>query len=248
MLNGEAAGSPDSFPTTQWTLVGDAARGLDPERRREAMGQLLERYLPALRRAVTRIGVRGDQVEDLLQGFICDRVMQQNILSAADQTRGRFRSFIFTSLRNFVFNQARAGLAAKRSPERLISLDGENKLDVPAGNDDARDAFDEAWVRDVLQQTLARMRTQCDRSRDTGQRVWQVFEWRVVAPSTEGVEPLPYDDIAVRLGGTTPLQAANLLVTAKRMFARELRSVVAEYTRDEDELEEEIRSLKAVAG
>src|SRR5918993_469093 len=114
MSHGDEAGTIGSFPTTQWTLVGNAARLGDPERRREAMGQLLERYLPALRTAVSRMGVRHDQVEDLLQGFICDRVIQQNILSAADQARGRFRSFIFTSLRNFVFNQARAALAAKR--------------------------------------------------------------------------------------------------------------------------------------
>src|SRR5688572_7820127 len=248
MSNADKDLATGSFPTTQWTLVGNAARLGDPERRREAMGQLLERYLPALRSAASRLGVRPDQVDDLLQGFICDRVIQQNILAAADQARGRFRSFIFTSLRNFVFNQARAAMAAKRSPERLSSLDADGAPDVAADDADARDAFDDAWVQDVVAQTLDRMRTQCDGARETGRRVWQVFEWRVVGPSTAGDEPLPYEMIATRLGGTTPLQAANLLVTAKRMFARELRTGIAEYTRDEDELEEELRSLKAVIG
>ena len=87
MLNGDEAAVAGSFPTTQWTLIGNAARASDPERRREAMGKLLERYLPSLRHAVSRIGAPPDQVEDLLQGFICDRVIQQNILSAADQAR-----------------------------------------------------------------------------------------------------------------------------------------------------------------
>jgi len=56
----------------------------------------------------------------------------------------------------------------------------------------------------------------------------------------------PYDVIAAKLGDVSPLQAANLLVTAKRMFERELRAVIAEYSRDEHEVDEEINSLKAL--
>jgi len=234
----------DSFPTTQWSLVGRAAAAATPEQRREALAALLARYLPSLRRAIAILGFRSHDAEDLVQAFICDRVIQQNILAAADRTRGRFRSFIFVSLRNFVFNQSRARAAARRSPDRLVSLDDDGLRDAAPAKDSARDAFDEAWTREVMAHTLARMRQQCERARENGSRVWQVFEWRILGPATSGDEPLPYEAIAGQLANTTPIQAANLLVTAKRMFGRELRHVVAEYTRDSVELEEEIRNLK----
>ena len=40
------AGLPERFPMTHWSLVAQAAQ----EDRREALGRLLEQYLPALRR------------------------------------------------------------------------------------------------------------------------------------------------------------------------------------------------------
>jgi len=239
-------GQVGSFPTTQWSLVGRAADQADPELRRVNLERLLRQYLPSLRKALLILGIKCDNLEDVLQGFICDRVIQKNILSAADKTRGRFRSFIFTSLRNFAFNQARADSAAKRAPERVVALDGNSALELPAGDDGARDLFDTAWLRDVLAQGLSRMRARCERAPGNGARVWQVFEWRILSPATSGGEPPPYDVIAAKLGDVSPLQAANLLVTAKRMFERELRAVIAEYSRDEQEVDEEINSLKAL--
>ena len=240
-----AGGQEGSFPTTQWSLVGRAADEANPEARRESLERLLRRYLPSLRRAAMQLGVSCERIEDVLQSFICDRVIQKNILAAADETRGRFRSFIFASLRNFVFNQARAASAAKRAPDRLIKLDGD-AFELVDDNRGARDAFDDAWVREVLGQVVSRMRAHCEHMGASGTDVWRVFEWRILAPAASDADPLPYEVIAQRLGDTSPLQAANLLVTAKRMFSRELRAVVAEYTRDEVEAAEEIRSLKAL--
>src|SRR5690242_7649392 len=91
------------FPTTHWSLV-DRASHEDPEVRRQGITELLKRYAPALRSVLKFYHVAPSDSEDLLQGFICDRVIQQNILSWADQARGRFRSFIFTSLRNYMLN------------------------------------------------------------------------------------------------------------------------------------------------
>jgi hypothetical protein len=49
-----------------------------------------------------------------------------------------------------------------------------------------------------------------------------------------------------RIGFKTPLQASNALVTAKRMFERQLRSVVAEYAGDESEVESELMDLRRI--
>ena len=75
---------------------------------------------------------------------------------------------------------------------------------------------------------------------------WSVFDCRVVAPIFDGVEALPYDQVVERFGFRSPTEASNALVTAKRMFVRALRAVVAEYARDEDGIDREIEELRAI--
>jgi len=42
--------------------------------------------------------------------------------------------------------------------------------------------------------------------------------------------------------------SSNLLITAKRMFARRLRAVVGEYMGEDGEVEQEIADLRAILG
>ena len=235
--------SVGQFPTTHWSLVNRAA-GQDVAVRGEAIAELLKKYLPALRSVLRFYRVPASEGEDILQSFICDRVIQQNILSCADQTRGRFRSFIFASLRNFMLNWARSARASKRSSKMpLLSLDVDPGIDVEAKA--LCDDFDNAWVRTLLQQTLDRMHTYC--SRNDSEVIWEVFDQRLLKPSYDGTTPISYEELTARLKLKSPAQAANMLVTAKRIFARTLRSVVAEYARDEDEIAEELSMLRALS-
>ncbi len=47
-------GEPERFPTTAWSLVARAGKE-DARQRREALGQLLVRYLPALQAHPTQL-------------------------------------------------------------------------------------------------------------------------------------------------------------------------------------------------
>jgi hypothetical protein len=49
-----------------------------------------------------------------------------------------------------------------------------------------------------------------------------------------------------KFGFRSPTEASNALVTAKRMFVRALRAVVAEYARDENGIDREIEELRAI--
>ena len=63
-MSNSPAGFPERFPMTQWSLVAQAGQ----EDRREALGRLLEQYLPALRAHLV-YGKRlpPDRADDLLQ-------------------------------------------------------------------------------------------------------------------------------------------------------------------------------------
>jgi RNA polymerase sigma-70 factor (ECF subfamily) len=231
------------FPTTHWSLVARA--GQDPaEAKRQALGELLTRYLPALR-AHLIYGKRlsPEDADDLLQEFVAGKILEKELLGRADAQRGKFRTFLLTALDRFLIDRFREESARKRSPGegRLMALGDEaGQLQAsPQSN-----AFDLAWARNVIEQTVRLMRTECETS--GRQDVWGVFECRLLEPMLNAAEPVEYEELVRRFGLQSPSQASNLLMTAKRTFARALRAVVGEYARESDEIETEIRELMEV--
>src|SRR3954452_18501690 len=96
------------FPSTQWSVVGRAGSGANDDARRRALATLLARYLPALRsylRAKHRVDP--DRADDLVQGFLTDKVLEQDLIRQADRGRGRFRTFLLTALDNYVTSHVR---------------------------------------------------------------------------------------------------------------------------------------------
>src|SRR5450755_263646 len=91
---------PSQFPTTRWTLVVAAADPLRKEAR-SALVSLCEGYWYPLYAYIRRRGYLADQAQDLTQEFFI-RVLEGRYLDRAVPEKGRFRSFILTSLKFFV--------------------------------------------------------------------------------------------------------------------------------------------------
>src|SRR5213079_336957 len=92
------------FPATRWSLVGRAAtRGT--ENGKLALAELVQIYLPALRAFLT-VSMRIDEhrADDLLQGFLADRVLQQDMIAQADRERGKFRTFLLATLKRYAID------------------------------------------------------------------------------------------------------------------------------------------------
>jgi RNA polymerase sigma-70 factor (ECF subfamily) len=203
----------------------------------------MTRYMPALRaHVVFRFRVAADRAEDYLQAFLADKVLEHALIGHADRARGKFRSFLMTALNNFVLNSLRNERAGIRSPEALVSLHQKEGLIEPVGDDPSpSEAFDLAWAREVIDQTIQRMKAECASSgRDD---LWGLFEGRTLEPALRGAEPIAYGELISRFGLSSPAQATNLLVTANRMFVRHLRAVISRYELEEDEIDAEIDGL-----
>jgi RNA polymerase sigma-70 factor (ECF subfamily) len=230
------------FPTTEWSLVARASHS-DADTRRRALTELLDRYVPAIKCYLTLAKrMDKDQVEDLLQGFLASKVLDEHLIEQADQERGKFRTFLLTALDRFIINQHRFEAAQKRSPAHMTSIDEQPE---PAENGSGpAAAFELAWARQVIDQTVARMKEECQGS--ARMDLWEVFQARVLGPTLGQSAPVPYDDLVQRAGFSSPVQAANALVTAKRMFTRILRGVIGEYESDEEEIDSEIDDLHKI--
>jgi DNA-directed RNA polymerase specialized sigma24 family protein len=234
-----SAGRLAPFPTTQWSLVLCAGHATET-RRREALDALLRRYLPALRAHLLIRRVAPAEVDDLLQGFIADKVVGRDLISQVRREKGKFRTFVAVALDRYVVSQLRRQRSTLRRPAdgAVVPLDGNDPADPTPSS---FQAFNIAWASEVVSEARRRMRAECESS-GRGD-VWAVFEDRVVKPTLEDSPATPYGKLVERLGLASEAQAANLLVTGKRAFARALRSVVAEYVAEECLVDSEVAAL-----
>jgi len=231
------------FPTTHWSLVGQA--GADALSNSEALNQLLTRYLPALRtHLVAKRRIDRHEADDILQGFMTSRILENDLVELADAGRGRFRSLLATALDNYAANEFRDRSVKKRAPDQAGNL-AEGDVDLAAkSRDDPSQSLDIAWAKQLLSECLARMRVEGTAS-ERGE-LWGLFELRMLKPIFEGGDPPAYEEIVQRFGYRSPAQASNALITAKRMFARYMRIVVPEYVRDGAEVDGEIAQLQEI--
>jgi len=223
------------FPQTHWSLIRRA--GADGDGRREALATLLSRYEPALRsylRAVRKLPP--DQADDLLQAFIAEQLLEYNLIARADQTRGRFRTLLLTSLQHF---------AASRYRHDQRRATGALPPDAAASaGPSPQKAVEAAWVRSLVHDVIAAMELECRQTNRPD--IWLVFEGRILSELFGKGPLLSYQSLAETLRLSSPTQAANLLVTAKRMYARLLRQAVGEYEKNPEDIEAEIADLRHV--
>ena len=228
------------FPQTHWSLVRRAGSP-QSDAQREALTTLLHRYMPALRshlRFVRRLPV--DHADDLLQAFITDKLLERQLLQHADEARGRFRTFLLTTLNNFVTSHYRA---EKREQMHAQTPTPElNPRSLECTSPEAR--VDAVWARALLHDVIQTMKEECDKTRRPD--IWFVFAQRIILPLFDRRPPLAYETLALQLHLDSPTQAANLLVTAKRTYARLLRAAIAEYEPHPDQIEEELTHLHQI--
>src|SRR3954451_9800212 len=109
------------FPSTDWGII--SAVGRTGPGRRVALGELLVRYLPVLASYLqVRWRISPDRADDLLQGFVAAKVLEQDLVARADRNKGRFRDLLVTTLDRYVvseFRKAAAGQPASGNPASL---------------------------------------------------------------------------------------------------------------------------------
>src|SRR3954468_24046326 len=110
------------FASTQWTLVL-AARGDSSPDSSAALAGLCGAYWQPLYAYVRRRGYSVEDAQDLTQSYF-SRLLEKRFLDQADGRRGRFRSFLLASLKNFIVNEWHHEHAQKRGGGRFaLSLD-----------------------------------------------------------------------------------------------------------------------------
>lgn len=232
-------GSSDGsiFPQTDWAALRRAAQA-----EQMPLDRLIRMYWQPLRiYFISSFPNLKDQADLVLQDFAEDKMLQEGWLKKADQSRGRFRDFLKTSLRNFVLNR----LNLKEAKNPPVSLDDlEHEVAEPQG---VAEEFDLAWARAVLAETLRRMEADCkDPRADQPRRgrIWELFRLRLLEPVFNDAAPPPYEQLVDKFGLKSPMEASNTLLSAKRIFKGHLSEVIQEYAGKDAATAAEIRALE----
>ena len=160
-----ASQNAGQFATTRWSVVVEAGRRSSPKAT-EALATLCAIYWFPLYAYVRRQGYSADDAQDLTQGFFV-HLLEKQTFKVADRERGRFRSFLLASMKNFLANEWRRDTAQKRGGEQsVISLDfddGEKRYRLEPSHDETPDRiFDRQWALTLLEQPLTKLRAEFD--------------------------------------------------------------------------------------
>src|SRR5215471_6484807 len=165
MTNGQTMHTrtgPSQFPATRWTLVVEAAQP-QGNQARSALASLCEHHWYPLYAYLRRRGYPADQAQDLTQEFFI-RLLEGRYLDRADPAKGRFRSFILTSLKFFVADEEDRQRTRKRGGGVLVPLEfssGEDRYQrEPAHDETPERIFERRWVLEVLDRVVEKLRSE----------------------------------------------------------------------------------------
>jgi RNA polymerase sigma-70 factor (ECF subfamily) len=229
------------FATTRWSLVLAAGES-DSDRSERALAELCEQYWYPLYVYVRRRGYDPDDARDLTQAFFA-KLLEKKDLRVADPERGRFRSFLLSSMKNFVAGEWRKESALRRGGGvEILALDF-NAAETSYGLEPAHDLSPEAiyerrWAMGILERAVSDLRRDYEHSGSL-----ELFD-ALKGFLGLGDEVLPYSELSQRLG-----KSEGALRTAtsrlRDRWRKLLRELVAETVHDESEVQDELGSLIA---
>lgn len=224
----------ERFPSTRWSLIFATRAPGRTDASSEALNQLCKTYWRPVVSFLCRRGYPPVEAEDLAQEFFV-AIVDGKLLAVATPLRGRFRSLLLKSLKNFARDAAISGRRQKRGGEfSFISLEGAN-LNVPVScSPDA--VFDVEWAVTIAEEATRRLREECE---SKGQR-W-LFEELVSYLDAERSE-ISYRLLSAQLRVPEKM-VKHLLHEFRKRYRTLLREEVAKTIEDPVDVDDEIRYL-----
>jgi RNA polymerase sigma factor (sigma-70 family) len=236
---------PGTFVTTRWSLILSGSGFKDKEQETHAaLAELCRIYWRPIFAFVCRRGYSTQDAEDLTQDFFVI-MLEGNWLQNADPSRGRFRSLLLKSLKNFLNDAADKIHARKRGGDvsfisweawmsevpSQLSMSTQRLNSLPAER-----LFDVRWAATVVERALRRLREECERQ---GRR--RVFDVLSVYLTVER-DDVSCASLATTLG-VPQSTVKKLLYRMRQRYRWLLRDEVAQTVENPADIEDELRYL-----
>ncbi len=227
------------FATTRWSVVLAAGQG-DSTCAYDALSRLCQTYWYPLYAYARRHGHSPPDAQDLTQEFFAC-FLEKNWVAKADQQRGRFRTFLLTSMQHFMVNDWKKAHTCKRGGHQpILSLNddsAEHRYQLePVEKNTPETLFERGWALSLLNGVLLNLEQEYERE---GKNEW--FEAMRPVLTTDR-ESIHYAEIGEKLGMTET--AARVAVHRLRQrYRRLIRAEVAHTVATPGEVDEEMHHL-----
>jgi len=229
------------FVTTRWSVVLQM-RGPSSATSAKALQELCRSYWYPLYGFARRRGLAPHDAEDLIQSFFTF-LLEKEVFARADPERGRFRTFLLCSLRNFQANErARQECQKRGGNHQFVSfeeLQAEARYEAEPSSDLSPERlYDQKWAASLLERVLDSLQSEY-----TTAGKGEVFE--LLRPLVWGArEPTTYHAVGRQLGMTEG--AVKVAVHRLRARFRErLRDEVTQTVDSPEAVDDELRHLLA---
>ena len=229
------------FRPTRWSVVLLSAQSKAPESR-AALAALCRLYWYPLYAFVRQRGYNPEDAQDLTQGFFL-HLLDHKALAQVDPLKGKFRSFLLASIRNFLSKQVDRARCLKRGGKtEFVPLDAKSAEDryqlEPTDYLTAEKIFDARWALTLLDEAMRLLSAEY-----AGQGKKAIVE--TLKPFLNPIDseaPPSYERTAHQL--QTSVGAVRTLVHRLRnRYTALLRAEVARTVSDPSEVDEEIHAL-----
>jgi len=218
----------------------------EPELARAALAELCQTYWAPLYNFVRSRGYTVDDAQDLTQSFFA-YLIERKIYARVDRQKGKFRSFLLASLKNFLADASDRERTLKRGGRQvLLPLqeqqveNAESIFQTHSSTSGEDQLFDRSWAEALIAAGLERL--SADYKSEAKEKLFN--ELRIFL--TSGAEPLPsYAELATRLGMTESTLRTNVTRLRAR-YRRVLRAEVRRTVDTEAEVDEELHELLRV--
>lgn len=223
------------FATTNWSLV----RQLQGPEGPAALATLCEQYWFPLYVFARRSLPNDHDARDSTQAFFA-WLLEKDLFRRAAADRGRLRSFLLTSLQNFLRNEQQAQRRQIRGGNTLhVSLDfGEGSSHYASLPSDAMTAerlFDRSWALVLLERVMSRLQEEAESS-GQGER------FKLLKSTLTGDQAATYEQIAAQLS-TTAAAARQASSRLRKRYQQLLLEEVQATVADPADAAAEIREL-----
>ncbi len=249
-MKGEERAS-DVFASTHWSVIAAAGKmDSDPETAHRALTELCQTYWPPLYSFARSRGYSVHDAQDLTQNFF-GFLIENKIYTLVDRQKGKFRSFLLASIKNFLADHYDRARALKRGGgHEPFPFDEERMEEVEASfraqatNDPAPVAdrvFERTWAETLVGDSLAKvlLHYESEGKEDIFQHL-KIF-------LTGSNEPIPsYPELALQLEikeSTLRSHITRLRARYREALRTEVRRTVAREAEVEGELRELLRVL-----
>jgi RNA polymerase sigma-70 factor (ECF subfamily) len=240
-IDSRAQNGAVAFTTTHWTVVlqaqGDSAAA------QGALEKLCRTYWRPIYGFLRRQGIAPEEAEDLTQGFFA-LLLQRRDLNAVRKEKGRLRSYLLASVKNFLADERRRAMAIKRGkveppiPLEELSADEMSAME-PADPVTPEMTYERRWASTVLERALSRLKHEYAGTRNAAlfDSLTQLLPDEPGAPSRA--------EIAAQFG-MTENAVAQAFHRFRQRYQSLLRQEIAHTVATPGDIEDELRHLIAV--